>query len=93
MLSGLQLTGLSNEITVGDTVTVTCSYNMAMTSIEWLHNDMIILSTTNSQLNLTFSPVNASINNQEYTCRVNAVYGIQERNVTISVQGMRTAIL
>lgn len=72
---------------VGESVTITCSFDLDLTSIEWLYNSEVIVKTTASQLNLTFSPVNDTINNRQYTCRVITLYGMQEETLTVQVQG------
>ncbi len=86
--AGLQISGHTNQINVGDSVTITCSFDLKLTSIEWHYNNEIIMRTSASQLNLTFSPVNDTINNRQYTCRVVTSYGVQEENITIQVQGI-----
>ena len=85
--TGLQISGHSPQFNVGDTVTITCSFDLSLTSIMWLYDDVVAMSSSDSQLNLTFSPVNDTIHNRQYTCRVTTPYGEQEENITISVQG------
>lgn len=68
-------------------MTITCSFDLNLVSIEWLYNNVVILRTTAPQLNLTFSPVNDSIHNRQFTCRAVTFYGVQEENITIQVQG------
>jgi len=84
---GLQISGLPSPVTLGDEVTITCSYDLSLTSIEWLYNGITVMSTTDSQLNLTFSPVNETVNNRQYTCRVYSASGFQDDSIAINVQG------
>lgn len=87
MFKGLQVSGLSDPMTVGETVTVICSFDLDLTSIQWLYNGVVIMSSTTPQISLTFSPVNDSIHNRQYTCRAVTPYGTQEEARTIRVQG------
>ena len=73
-------------------MTITCSFDLNLTSIEWLYNDEVITSSVASQLDLTFSPVNDTINNRQYTCRVTTPYGDQEEDITIRVQGSNSIL-
>ena len=66
---------------------MTCSYDLSFTSIEWLYNGMTVISTTDSQLNLAFNPVNDTVNNRQYTCRVYSRSGFQEESVVVDVHG------
>ena len=71
---------------MGENVTITCSFDQDLAYIEWLYNDEVVLWTSESQLSLTFSPVNDTINNRQYLCRVTTSYGTQEKNITTNVQ-------
>lgn len=73
-------------------MTITCSFDMGLTTIEWLYNGDVIEMTTGSQVNLTFSPVNDIIHKREYTCLVNTSHGIQEESITIQVQSRYTHV-
>ena len=86
-LVGLQISNHSNHVNVGDFITVTCSFDLSLTSMEWLCNNEVVMRTTAPQLTLTFSPVNDTINGKQYTCRVITSYGVQEENITLRVQG------
>ena len=86
--AGLRISGHNQQINVGDSVTITCSFDLNLTSIEWLYNNTVIMSTLTPQLNLTFNPVNESINNRQYTCRAVTLYGTQDKTITIQVQGI-----
>ena len=84
---GLQLYGYDGHFTVGQSASVTCSYDLAFTSIEWLYNNETIVSSATSQLDLSFNPVNDSIHGKQYTCRASTPYGIQEERLTIQIKG------
>lgn len=86
-LLGLQLSEYDGHLRVGQSANVTCSYDLSFTSIEWLHNNETILSSTTSQLDLSFNPVNDSIHGKQYTCRVTTPYGITEERLTIQIRG------
>ena len=57
--------------TVGSAATLSCS-DLAASSIEWLDSMRRVMEMTTSQqqLDLTFNPVNDSIHNTGYSCRV-----------------------
>ena len=65
-----------------------CSSLIDIDIIEWLNGDgEVITSLTDvSELNLTFAPVNTSINNQMYTCRVSKSASVN-KSITVSVTG------
>ena len=85
---GLQLSGYDGYFTVGQSANITCSYDLPLTSIEWLHNNVTVVSSTSSQLDLSFNPVNDSMHGRQYRCRVTTPYGIQEERLTIQITGM-----
>ena len=74
--------------TVGESASMTCSSDLDVISIEWLYNLQVVVTSTASELQLLFNPVNDSIHGQEYTCRITASYGIQEQTVQPFVQSM-----
>ena len=85
---GLQITGASAPLTVGDTAAITCSSDLDVSSIEWVYDDQVVLSSVGQQeLELVFNPVNDTIHNKTYTCRVTSPYGVQEHKVTLTVTG------
>ena len=84
--SGLSIRRSSSVFTVGESASVTCSSDLDVTSIEWLYNQQVVSYSTESELELVFSPVNDSIHGEEYTCQVTAPYGIQEQTVQPFVQ-------
>lgn len=72
--------------TVGQTASFSCSSDLDVNSVEWLHGHQVVLNTTNDHLDLSFSPVNDTIHNQNYICRVTSPYGIQEEIVQVVVE-------
>ena len=84
--AGLSIHRTDNVFIVGEEGSMTCSSDLDAISVEWLYNHQVISYSTASQLELVFSPVNDSIHNREYTCRVTTSYGIQEQSVQPFVQ-------
>ena len=80
---------VTDPFTVGQSATARCMSDIPAKMIEWLTNGSIIESATSTQqLNLVFSPVNDSIHNMVYVCRVTRMGGTQaEKNVTVTVNG------
>ena len=74
---------------VGQSATARCMSNTPATAIEWLNNGYVIERATSTQkLNLVFSPVNDSIHNLVYVCRVTSMSETQaEQNLTVRVNG------
>lgn len=85
--AGLEISGYDGELSVGEYVTITCSFDLEFTSMEWIYNNKVVVSSSSQQIGLSFSPVNDSIHGRQYTCRVTTQYGLQEKNVTILVHG------
>ena len=65
-----------------------CSSPIGVDDIEWLNSDDEVIASLTSarRLNLTFAPVNTSINNQMYTCRVNKSASVN-KTIIVSVTG------
>ena len=85
---------VSGNFSVGDNGSLSCKSIIIVDIIEWLNsNGDVIASLTNTgRLNLTFTPVNTSINNQMYTCRVNKSASVN-KTITVSVTGKITIII
>lgn len=64
-----------------------CSSDLQSTTIEWLMAGRVVVQSVQSPAVLEFMPVNSSMYNSVYTCRVSNEYGSVEKAVTISVQG------
>ena len=84
---GLVISGYNGQLNVGDNATISCTFDLEFTTIEWIYNNKVIVTSSSPQLGLSFSPVNDSIHGRQYTCRVTTQFGIQEKNVTVLVQG------
>ena len=80
---------VTDPFTIGQSATARCMTDIPATMIEWLTNGSTIESATSiQQLNLVFSPVNDSIHNMVYVCRVTWMDGTQaDKNVTVRVNG------
>lgn len=79
---------ISGNLSVGDNGSLSCKSIIDAEVMEWLNsNGGVIASLTDARrLNLTFVPVNTSINNQMYTCRVNKSALVNE-TIAVSVTG------
>lgn len=64
---------IQRNMSVGDDGSLVCKSIITVDVIEWLNSDgeVIASETGADELTLTFAPVNVSINNKKYTCRVN----------------------
>ena len=83
-------------LTAGDTVSIVCSTDLDVETIEWIRDGITVdtLATNNAtvdhsssqSLTLVLDPVSADHHNTQYTCRVTSPYGVQEEIVDITVQ-------
>ena len=80
-------------LTVGDSVSIVCSANLAATTIEWIRDGITVDTvamgnSSNQSLTLVLDPVSADHHNTQYTCRVTGSYGVTvlEEAVNITVQ-------
>ena len=73
-------------LTVGDTVSVVCSTDLGVETIEWIRDSVTVSNSSSQSLTLLLDPVSAGHHNTQYTCRVTGPYGVQEETVNITVQ-------
>ena len=86
--TGLSIQRSSSVFTVGESASFTCSSDLSVTSVKWLHNFQILAYSSSPELSLIFNPVNDSVHGNEYTCQVTTPYGIQEQTVQVIAQGI-----
>ena len=83
--------GGDQSLTVGEMNTITCSTSLDISDIVWIDNmDKIVASNSEGlqQLDLVFSPVNDSIHNRMYTCRITSIEDLViSETVAIRVRG------
>ena len=84
---------IRDQFGVGDSVTASCTSDNQATRMEWLSNGAVVaMAMSTQQLDLEFSPVNDSIHNQVYICRVTREGDVQvEQNFTVRVNGKQFA--
>ena len=88
---GIEISSIAMPLTVGDTVSIVCSANLAAATIEWIRDGITVDTvamgnSSNHSLTLVLDPVSADHHNTQYTCRVTGPYGVQEETVNITVQ-------
>ena len=78
-----------DQLDVGANAVASCFSDGPATRIEWLHNGVVVESAISTQqADLVFSPVNDSIHNQIYVCRVTREGGVlAEQNFTAVING------
>ena len=81
---------IHGNLSVGDNGSLICRSIIPVDVIEWLNSnsEVIISQTTTSELSLIFAPVNTSINNQMYMCRVSKDTSVN-KTVIVSVTGKK----
>ena len=72
---------------IGSRVSISCSSDFGVQSVDWLHNGQVVSSAEGSMGELTIQTVTESDHGSQYTCRTNAQFGTQERNISIQVEG------
>ena len=82
--SGLQISTSDIVFIVSEAASITCTSDLDVASIEWLYGGTVISSSTEDQLEFTFSPVTDTLHNADYTCRVTSPYGIQEDTIQLT---------
>ena len=84
-----------DQFSVGQSVTASCKSDTPATRIEWLRDEVVVESDNTAgiqELDLVFSPVNDTIHNQVYVCRVTRGKDgmppeIAVQNFTVNVDG------
>ena len=78
-----------DQLSIGTNATASCFSDAPVARMEWLHNGVVVASDISTQqADLVFSPVNDSIHNQIYVCRITREGGAQaEQNFTAIVDG------
>ena len=72
---------------LGSRASITCSSDFGVQSVNWLRNGQVVSSAEGSMGELTIQTVTESDHGSQYTCRTNALFGTQERNISIQVEG------
>ena len=90
---GVEISFIAMPLTVGDSVSIVCSANLAATTIEWIRDGITVDAaamdnSSNQSLTLVLDPVSANHHNTQYTCRVTSPYddSVLEETVNITVQ-------
>ena len=86
---------IRDQFSIGQSATASCKSDTPATRIEWLRDGVVVESaafTGIQELDLLFSPVNDSIHNQIYVCRVtrdgeNGMIVTAVQNFTVNVDG------
>ena len=68
-------------------MSITCSSDFGVRSIDWLRSGQVVSSTEGSLGELNIETVTENDHGSQYTCRTNAPFGVQEHNITIQVEG------
>ena len=82
------LFGLEQPLTVGESASLRCMTNIAVSTIEWRDQSSTVLESAADQtvLNYTIDPVSDDLHGVQYTCR--AVVGGTEYTETVEIQVM-----
>ena len=72
---------------LGSTSSITCLSDLGVNLIEWLHDNSVVQRTEGNQAELMVYNVSDSDHSKEFVCRSTARFGVQEKTVTIQVEG------
>ena len=86
---------IRDQFSIGESATASCKSDAPATMIEWLKDGVVVESvafTGIQELDLVFSPINDSIHNRVYVCRVtrdggNGMIVTAVQNFTVNVDG------
>ena len=86
---------IRDQFRISESATASCKSDTPATMIEWLRDGIVVETASFSgiqELDLVFSPVNDSIHNQVYVCRVtrdggNGMTVTAVQNFTVDVDG------
>ena len=78
---------MSPIVALGSDLTVTCSSDFGVNSIDWLRDGQVVSTAVGSSGELTVTSVNENDHDSRYTCRATAPFGVQEHSISIRVEG------
>ena len=86
---GIALFGVNQSLTVGQSATITCMTNIAVTSIEWRDQSSDVLASTTHQtvLDYIISPVTDNLQGQQLMCVAVAGATTHTEAVVMLVEG------
>jgi len=84
--TGLQISFVQLPLTISDTVSIMCSTDLDVTTIEWIMDGSTVINSSSQSLALLLDPVTVNHHNTQYTCRITSPYGTQEETINITVQ-------
>lgn len=84
LLTDIQITGHEHPLTPGSSVSLNCTTDLAVNTIEWVDNKQnILIKGSNPSLELTITVTD--FENLAYTCRTRSHFGIQNKTITLSI--------
>ena len=86
--TAISITGNYGTLSVGDTITITCSTDLDAIAVQWYYNSNMIVNSPGSLADLVFNPVNDSFPNREYVCTVLTSSCSIDQATTVIVQGI-----
>ena len=87
LYSGINITE-PGVFALGSDVSITCTSDFGVSSVEWLRDRQVVSSSTGSEGVLSIAAVNENYHGSQYTCRTTASFGTQERTINIQVEGI-----
>ena len=84
--TGLQISFVQLPLTISDNVSIMCSTDLDVTTIEWITDGSTLVDSSSQSLSLLLDPVTVDHHNTQYICRVSTPYGTQEETINITVQ-------
>ena len=84
---GLRFTPATPAFELGSTSSITCSSDLGVNSIEWLDDNKVVQRTEGNHAELMVHNVSENDHSKEFICRSMARFGVQEKTVTMQVEG------
>ena len=84
--------GLESVVTYGSPATLNCTTDLAVDTIEWFDTHGNILKNGSDPL-LELKVVPSDSESLTYTCRIKSKFGIQTKNVTLTVRSEASSVI
>ena len=75
------------EFALGEEVSITCSSDFGVSSIDWWRGNQLLSSSPGSEGVLNIQAVGENDHGSQYNCRANAPFGVQQHAIVINVEG------
>ena len=83
---GIQTTVIETDIPLNTHLSLNCTTDLALISMEWLDSEgKVLVNTSEQHLTLEINRVTEAHHNTEYTCQIYGMFGNQNKSITLLV--------